>query len=206
MNSRVLMTGLTLLLASCCTAPATRTTCPPCAATSPKAAPPPKLVRPPRFPTPPAKKVTPPPRRLSSNCQAPLPLTEAVSRLLIKAAAHSTSSGACVDGPGTRVAVDRILVCPKDVREGRAVVEANYRVGRFPEGDTRMCRNPCEWIKPTFSEHLATFTFAGKGKVLRLQLPTKLPGLEGMTPLDKPHSGGCYGESGPFQAAEVKLR
>jgi len=162
----------------------------------------------PRLTPKPAPPKAQPVRRLSSNCQAKLALTEEVSRLLIKAAAHATRSGACMDGPGTRVAVDEILVCPKRVRDGKAVVEANYRVGRFNEGDTRMCGrgpNACGWLKPTFSEHLASFTFTGKGKVLRLTIPVKLPGLPGMTALDKTHRGGCYGDSGPFVPVTIKL-
>lgn len=202
--TRVLLPVMGLVLAGCCPAPRP-TACPPCKKAAVKQQPklPPRPVRRPA-PDPPVK--VKPARTLSTNCQAPLALTEAVSRLLIKAAAHSTSSGACIDASGTRVAVDKILVCPKDVRQGSAVVEASYRVGRFPEGDTRMCRNPCEWIKPTFSEHLTTFHFKGKAKVLRIQVPAKVPGFDNMTPLSRKHSGGCYGESGPFVPMDVKVR
>ncbi len=207
-----LLTVLALTLAACCPAPKP-TACPPCARAAvvkPQPQPRPKpapALRPRPAPDPPV--MSKPPRRLSSNCQAPLPLTREVSRLLITAAAHSTRSSACVDGPGTRVAVDRILVCPKRVRADRAEVEASYRVGRFAEGDTRMCGarpGGCAWLKPRFSEHLTTFRFAGKAKVLRIQLPKKVPGFPDMTALDKKHKGGCYGESAPFAPVDVKVQ
>lgn len=181
------------------------THCPPCAAgkaSSPRPGPK-RALRPP----PPKPHPAPALPRLSSNCQAPLPLTEEVSRLLIKAAAHSTSSSACVDGPGERVAVDQILVCPGRVNDDRATVQVSYRVGRFPEGDTRMCGGPnrCDWSKPSHSQQQTTLQFSGKAKTLRLQLPAALPGLAGMTALDKHHKGGCYGPSGPFEARPVRL-
>ena len=87
MDSRALIILLSPGLSACCATPAP-TTCPPCAAARP-GAPPPKPAPPaipgrPRHAGRPPTNITKPPRRLSSNCQAKLALTEEVSRLLIK--------------------------------------------------------------------------------------------------------------------------
>ena len=70
---------------------------------------------------------------LATNCQAKLALTEEVSRLLTRAAAHSTHSRACVDGPGSRFAATDILVCPAAPDGLDDVVSVYYRMARYPE-------------------------------------------------------------------------
>lgn len=187
------------------------------------------------------------PRPLSPNCQAKLPLTEEVVRLLTKAASHATESAACVDGPGERVTVDEVLVCPAGSSEKALLVDASYRVTRWAEGDTRGCRKrpqprpaPAPRPKqaapqngpaagpraqgrggasevaapsrpdlcsgtPGKSRHRMRFRFLRRGRALVIELPAAIDGLEGMTPLDQVHSGGCYGESGPFKPARIRL-
>ena len=152
----------------------------------------------------PAKSPKPEPpwaSQLSANCQGKLAFTEEVTRLLVKAAAHATRSSACVDGPGERVVVDQILVCPGRINKARALLYARYLVTRTREGDTRMCgRLPsgCSWTKPVATFHHAAFEFSAHGRGYRILLPSKVPGLEDATPLSKSHNGGCYGKSGPF--------
>jgi len=145
--------------------------------------------------------------RMSSNCQAQLAFTEELTRLLAKAAAHATSSQACVDGPGVRVAVDEILVCPGRIRGDSALMYTRYRVTRTREGDTRICSGRpggCDWTKPVRSTHYAAFIFVGKGGAYLLKVPKSVPGMTDATPLDRMHRGGCYGKSGPFVPKPVK--
>jgi hypothetical protein len=168
----------------------------------------------------------PPP--LSRNCQAKLELTEEVTRLLTKAASHATQSSACIDGPGQRAVVDQVLVCPARKDKKEVTVDAEYQVTRWAEGDTRMCgqtklrprpKLPGEdgeaAVKnhlpdlcsgtPAISKHRMRFRFLRKGKALEIEIPKAILGLEEMTPLNKVHKGGCYGESGPFKPARIKL-
>ena len=144
---------------------------------------------------------------LSSNCQAKLAFAEEVTRLLVKAAAHATSSGACVDASGERVVVDQILVCPGRSSEDSAVFHTRYRVTRTGEGDTRMCsREPggCSWTKPVSTQHFAELRFTGRGGTYRIEIPPKVPGMEDATPLGQVHEGGCYGKSPAFVPQAVK--
>jgi len=145
---------------------------------------------------------------MPTNCQAKLALTEEVSRLLTRAAAHATRSNACVDGPGVRVAATDVLVCPAAGNGSDLVVSAFYRMARYPEGDTRGCGTggrDCSWLTPTVSEHRAELRFEtdGKGRA-RLRVPATLPGMDDGTPLDQAHDGKCYGNSPAFEALWVQ--
>lgn len=146
---------------------------------------------------------------MSSNCQAPLAYAGEVARLLTRAAAHSTKSSACVDGPGERVVVDQILVCPGRSTRSLATMRARYQVIRQGEGDTRMCaRQPggCSWTRPRATTHHAVFTFVRKKGGYQIQLPGTVPGMKDATPLNRAHDGGCYGKSGPFTPLVLQPR
>jgi hypothetical protein len=153
------------------------------------------------------------PKPLESNCQAPLAVTEEVLRLMAAAAAHGTRSSACIDGPGQRVSIDEVRVCPSGGTDDGYAVQVSYCVTVFREGDTRGCGSvgDCSWLKPRATVHLASFTFAKAAKGFKLVLPKQVPGLDGKddalslhavvgTPLDQPHDGRCYGKSAAFVA------
>ena len=145
---------------------------------------------------------------MATNCQAKLALTEEVTRLHTRAAAHATHSRACVDGPGVRVAATDVLVCPAAGNGSDLVVSAFYRMARYPEGDTRGCGTggrDCDWLTPTVTEHRAELRFEtdGKGRA-RLRVPATLPGMEDGTPLDAVHDGNCYGKSPAFAAGWIE--
>lgn len=141
---------------------------------------------------------------MPTNCQARLALTEEVTRLLTRAAAHSTASAACVDGPGKRVAATDVLVCPAAGNGSDTVVSVYYRMATYPEGDTRGCQQPgrsCDWLTPTASEHRVELRFEtdAKGRA-RLRAPSTLPGMsDDATALDHVHDGNCYGVSPKFE-------
>jgi len=140
------------------------------------------------------------------NCEAPLTLTEEVTRLLATAAAHATRSSACVDGPGTRATVSDLLVCRIGNDPGGVDVSVSYTVTLHPEGDTRGCNRvrDCDWLEPARSDHCVVLHFTRADQRATLQLPSSLPGLDG-TPLDRAHDGDCYGPSGPFVPRPVEL-
>ncbi|MBL4683958.1 MAG: hypothetical protein JKY37_05170 [Nannocystaceae bacterium] len=140
---------------------------------------------------------------MASNCQAKLALTEEVTRLLTKAAAHATRSQACVDGPGIRVAATDILVCPAASDDGDTVVSVYYRMARYPEGDSRGCGDSgreCDHLTPSIAEHHTTLSFEHNTKAqARLRTPDSVPGMGAdATPLSAAHDGGCYGPSAAF--------
>jgi len=151
---------------------------------------------------------------IATNCQAKLALTEEVSRLLTRAAAHSTHSRACVDGPGSRYAATDILVCPAAGDGSDQVVSVYYRMARYPEGDTRGCgtgERSCDWLAPTATEHQFQLQFetgasaSAQAGMVRLRAPTQVPGMsESATALDAAHDGACYGASPPFAAGWVR--
>jgi len=148
---------------------------------------------------------------IASACQAPLALTAEVTRLLTASAVHGTRSQSCVDGPGHRLAVNDVLVCPAGTEGTQTVVQAFYQVVTYPEGDTRLCsaNGGCDWMNPTASEHLVELhllpTGADPRTVQLVDLPDALPGFADATPLDQPHDGSCYGPSPAFVPAPVTL-
>jgi hypothetical protein len=148
----------------------------------------------------------PQPEPLADNCGAPLPFAVEVARLLTMAAAHATRSAACVDGPGMRVTVDEVLICPQDRGQREIVLVASYRVGRHQEGDTRGCGD-CSWTKPRFSMHQTHVRFRRTTErgPFRMDVPAGLPGIPNMTPLDQKHEGDCYGSIGPFVPEDLAL-
>lgn len=147
---------------------------------------------------------------IPSNCEAPLAITQEVTRMLTAAAAHGTRSSACVDGPGQRLAINDVLVCPAAPQGDDVVVKTFYRVVTYPEGDTRGCGQgrDCSWLTPTASEHLVELRLR-RGKdpsVANLVDPGPLPGFPSdSTPLGEPHDGNCYGKSPAFVPAEISL-
>lgn len=149
---------------------------------------------------------------LSSNCEAPLAITQEVARLLWAAAAHGTRSAACVDGRGHRLAINDLLVCPAAPQAGDTMVDVFYQVATYPEGDTRMCNQPgadCSWLTPTATEHTISLRLrpSKDGATGTLVDVPPLPGFpEDMTPLDQEHSGNCYGSSPAFSPAAVPIR
>ncbi|MEX1369499.1 MAG: hypothetical protein AB1Z98_40605 [Nannocystaceae bacterium] len=147
-----------------------------------------------------------------SNCQAPLAITQEVTRMLTAAAAHGTRSAACVDGPGQRLAINDVLVCPAAPDGGDIVVKAFYRVVTYPEGDTRGCAQPgrdCSWLEPSASEHLVDLRLRRGKDPSRARLvvdPGPLPGFpEDSTPLSETHDGNCYAQSPAFVPAELSV-
>lgn len=140
---------------------------------------------------------------MASNCQAKLALTEEVTRLLTKAAAHATRSQACVDGPGIRVAATDILVCPAASTKGETVVSVYYRMARYPEGDSRGCGDAgreCDYLTPSIAEHSTELRFEHNAKgQARMRAPDSVPGMgDSATPLSAAHDGNCYGHSAAF--------
>lgn len=146
---------------------------------------------------------TPPP--LAYNCQAPLQAIEEVTRMLTVAATHATRSAACVDGPGRRIAIDEILVCPTTGRGATTFgVAATYRVTELGEGGRGYCTPKCPEPRVERGRVELTFTKSGEGWVL--QVPPSIPGLpEDATGIDRAHDGDCYGKSPAFEAKVVGL-
>ncbi|MCA9654108.1 MAG: hypothetical protein KC501_29565, partial [Myxococcales bacterium] len=147
---------------------------------------------------------------IPSNCEAPLAITQEVTRLLTAAAAHGTRSSACVDGPGARLAINDVLVCPAAPQGGDVVVKVFYQVVTYPEGDTRGCGQgrDCSWLTPTASEQLVELRLRKGKDPARGTLvdPGPLPGFpEDATPLGEAHDGNCYGKSPAFVPAEISL-
>lgn len=70
---------------------------------------------------------------LPFNCQAPLKVIEEVSRFLVTAATHATTSSACVDGPGWRTRIDEIMVCPGSRDKTQRGFDVSYRVTQWRE-------------------------------------------------------------------------
>ncbi len=127
--------------------------------------------------------------------------------MLISAAAHATSSRACVDGPGRRYAVDEILVCPAASISRDRVFAVEYRITLWREGDTRACHPDCDWLEPESSRHAMELRFVPTTAGFhRLDAPSHVPGLEHATALDQRHDGACYGISEPFLPVNVELR
>ncbi|MEM7159198.1 MAG: hypothetical protein AAF799_40550 [Myxococcota bacterium] len=147
---------------------------------------------------------------IPSNCEAPLAITQEVSRLLTAAAAHGTRSAACVDGRGHRLAINDLLVCPAAPDTGDTIVDVFYQVATYPEGDTRGCREPgdCEWLTPTSVDVETKLRFRpGKTKGQgTLVLEGPVPGFpDDSTPLSEAHDGNCYGRSPAFTPAEIPI-
>lgn len=145
---------------------------------------------------------TPPP--LAYNCQAQLAAIEEVTRLLTVAATHATMSKACVDGPGRRVAIDEILVCPTTSKTTTQGFAATYRVTEFSEGGQGHCTPECP--PPRVERGRIDVVFEQKGNAFALKVPTSIQGLpRDATPVDKAHDGDCYNMSRPFAPQPIAL-
>ena len=145
---------------------------------------------------------TPPP--LAYNCQATLAAIEEVTRLLTVAATHATTSNACVDGPGRRVAIDEILVCPTTGKTTTQGFAATYRVTEFSEGGQGHCTPECP--PPRVERGRIDVVFEKKGDAFVLKVPRAIQGLpRDATPIDEAHDGDCYGKSRPFTPLTVAL-
>ncbi len=180
--------------------------------------PPPECPEPPRIdpalvatetPTPPADDppASTPASELALNCQAPLQATAEITRLLTAAAGHSTQSSACVDGPGRRVAIDEILVCPAASTDAARRFSATYRVTEFEEGGRQVCGPDCPPRTPSSARHRIELSFAPQGDRFVLDVPAQVPGgPPDATPLREDHDGKCYGPAPRFVALPIALR
>ncbi|MEM9455946.1 MAG: hypothetical protein AAGF11_17330 [Myxococcota bacterium] len=150
--------------------------------------------------------VGPEPDPLPYNCQAPLRVIEEVGRFMTVAATHATTSAACVDGPGRRVTIDEILVCPRAPDGSRRPYAVDYRVTTWPEGGRQVCGAECPPVVPDRTRHQIELSFEMNGGKLLLEPPASLPGL----PLDSTaaaqgHDGNCYGKSPGFLPQPLSL-
>jgi hypothetical protein len=141
------------------------------------------------------------------NCQAPLVVIEEVTRLLTVAGTHATRSAACVDGPGQRVTLDEILVCPLGPDAARRPFGVTYRVTTWDEGGRQMCAGKCPPVEPEHTFHRIDVTFVpGKGGHV-IEPPKSLPGLPlEATAVTAAHDGDCYGKSDAFEPRPIPLR
>ncbi len=141
------------------------------------------------------------------NCQAPLVVIEEVTRLLTVAGTHATRSAACVDGPGQRVTLDEILVCPLAPDGTRRRFGVTYRVTTWDEGGRQVCAGKCPPVEPEYAFHRLDVTFAPGKDGYVIEPPKSVPGL----PLDASavtaaHDGDCYGKSDAFAPRGIPLR
>lgn len=141
------------------------------------------------------------------NCQAPLVVIEEVTRLLTVAGTHATRSAACVDGPGQRVTLDEILVCPLGRDGARKSFGVTYRVTTWDEGGRQVCAGKCPPVEAQHSFHRIDVAFvAGKGGFV-IEPPKEVPGLPlDATALTAAHDGDCYGPSAAFEPRAIPLR
>lgn len=144
------------------------------------------------------------PEPLQYNCQAPLLVIEEVSRFLTISATHATESAACVDGPGRRITIDEILVCPSDRDTERAAFDVTYRVTRWDEGGRQTCGQNCPPVTPEHTAHRTRLTMNVVEGELVLDAPKDLPGLPpDATPATQPHDGDCYGKSPAYSPRAI---
>ena len=141
------------------------------------------------------------------NCQAPLVVIEEVTRLLTVAGTHATRSAACVDGPGQRVTLDEILVCPLAPDGTRRMFGVTYRVTTWDEGGRQVFDGKCPPVVPEHTFHRIDVTFApGKGGYV-IEPPKSVPGLPlDATAVTAAHDGDCYGKSDAFEPRAIALR
>jgi len=140
-------------------------------------------------------------------CQAPLVVIEEVTRLLTVAGTHATRSAACVDGPGQRVTLDEILVCPLGRDGARRSFGVTYRVSTWDEGGRQACAGKCPPVEAEHTFHRIDVAFvAGKGGFV-IEPPKAVPGLPlDATALTAAHDGDCYGPSAAFEPRAIPLR
>jgi hypothetical protein len=141
------------------------------------------------------------------NCQAPLVVIEEVTRLLTVAGTHATRSAACVDGPGQRVTLDEILVCPLGPDGARRPFGVTYRVATWDEGGRQVCAGKCPPVEPEHTFHRIDVAFVpGKGGYV-IEPPKSVSGLPlEATAVTAAHDGDCYGSSPAFEPRAIPLR
>jgi hypothetical protein len=160
-------------------------------------------------PTVPADSSTPPSAKPTQpyNCQAPLVVIEEVTRLLTVAGTHATRSAACVDGPGQRVTLDEILVCPLGPDGARRPFGVTYRVTTWDEGGRQVCAGKCPPVEPEHTFHRLDVTFAPGKDGYVIEPPKSVPGLPlDATAVTTAHDGDCYGKSDAFAPRAIPLR
>lgn len=142
------------------------------------------------------------------NCQAPLVVIEEVSRLLTIAGTHATRSAACVDGPGQRVTLDEILVCPLGPDGTRRPFGVTYRVTTWEEGGRQVCPGgKCPPVEAEHTYHRIDVAFRSEAGKHVLDVPSSVPGLPlDATPVTAAHDGDCYGSSPAFVPQPLALR
>jgi len=141
------------------------------------------------------------------NCQAPLVVIEEVTRLLTVVGTHATRSAACVDGPGQRVTLDEILVCPLGNDGARRKFGVTYRVTTWEEGGRQTCAGKCPPVVPEHTFHRIDVGFAPGKSGHVIELPKSLPGLPlDATAVTAAHDGDCYGKSDAFEPRAIVLR
>lgn len=195
--------GVLGLLAACTTTSVADSSDPP--ASDPASLHPDMVVDGPDAPAPTTTPAAGPrPDPLPYNCQAPLTVIEEVGRMMTVAATHATTSSACVDGPGHRVTIDEILVCPR-ARDGtRQPYAVDFRVTTWPEGGRQICGGKCPPVVPEQTQHQVELLFRVDGAQLVLEPPASLPGLPpDATPVGQAHDGDCYGKSPAFAPRPV---
>ncbi|MCX4240634.1 hypothetical protein [Paraliomyxa miuraensis] len=146
------------------------------------------------------------PAPLPYNCQAPLMVIEEVTRLLTVAGTHATTSSACVDGPGHRVTIDEILVCPAAPSGPSRPFDVTYRVSTWNEGGRQVCGGKCPPVEPEITFQRAKLVFRSDKGGHAIEPPSSLPGLPlDATPVTKAHDGDCYGKSDAFVPRALAL-
>jgi hypothetical protein len=161
-------------------------------------------------PTVPADSAAPPTAKPTQpyNCQAPLVVIEEVTRLLTVAGTHATRSAACVDGPGQRVTLDEILVCPLAPDGARRPFGVTYRATTWNEGGGQVCAGKCPPVVPEQTFHRIDVAFVQQKGGWVIEAPkAALPGLPlEATVVTKEHDGDCYGKSAAFEPRPIALR
>lgn len=142
------------------------------------------------------------------NCQAPLVVIEEVTRLLTVAGTHATRSAACVDGPGQRVTLDEILVCPLGRDGARRPFGVTYRVTTWDEGGRQVCAGKCPPVEASHTFHRVDVAFVPHKDGFAIEPPKSLlPGLPlDATAVTAAHDGDCYGPSAAFEPRVIALR
>lgn len=145
-------------------------------------------------------------KELPFNCQAPLKVIEEVSRFLVTAATHATTSSACVDGPGWRTRIDEIMVCPGSREKTQRGFDVSYRVTQWTEGGRQGCGVDCSPDEPIVTYERVGLVFQIEDDTLTLEPLEKVPGLSpAATPPTEKHDGDCYGTSSPFEPKSLNL-
>lgn len=163
------------------------------------------MLEPPALATGPEPVPEEPSTELRPNCQAPLAAYAEISRALTHAGLRSTASSACVDGPGTRVVVDSVEVCPAASTGSGRVFDVGFVMTEYTEGGRRGCGADCPPLPVERTSQRWTATFEPVANGHRLVLPQSMLSLPNMTPWDQVHDGKCYGPLPAYPERTVNL-